>query len=107
MKSEMIINAEKEARKSCEGLGLTEAQIQDHIDMHIEGELRRDEAKAKELGSAKRNADLTKAIINIAVDPFRRSDEFFPSYQTKYSCNLSTDQMMAANHERKRNRGET
>lgn len=71
MKSELVINAEKEARESCEGLGLTEAQIQAHIDMHVEGELRRDEAKAKELASAKRNKALSVALIHVAVSPWR------------------------------------
>lgn len=107
MKSDLVIKAEQEARESCEWLGLTEAQVQAHIDMHIEGELRRDAEKAKELASAKRNSDLTKAIINIAVDPFRRSDEVFPSYSTKQGFYKTTEQMMIANHERKRNRGET
>lgn len=107
MKSALVLMAEIEARMACEGLGYTEQKIQDFVDMHIEGELRRDEEKTHELQRPKRNAELTKAIMNIAVDPFRKSDEFFPSYSTKQNRIMSDDQMMAANHERKRNRRET
>ena len=107
MKSELVIQAEQEARQACEGLGHTEQQIQAFVEEHIGNELRRDAEKARELQRPKRNADLTNAIINIAVDPFRRSEECFPSYSTKRSSYVSDEKMMAANHERKRNLGET
>ena len=107
MKSELVIQAEQEARQACEGLGQTEEQIQAFVEEHVGNELRRDAEKARELQRPKRNAALTAAIINIAVDPFRLSDECFPSYSTKQGFYKTTEQMMAANYARKRNRGET
>ena len=108
MKSELVQKAELEAREACEGLGYTDVQLQDFIEWHVSNELERDADRARDLGKPKRNADLTNAIINIAVDPWRRvADEVFPTYGTKHSAYISDEELMAANYERKRNRFET
>ena len=105
------IKAEQEARAACEGLGYTEKQIQDFVDMHLEGEYRRANEKAKELASPKRNAALTNAIIHAAVDPWRDryAHKDFPKDTTPV-CSTgydAEDKRDAATHQRQRNRGQT
>ena len=108
MKSELVKKAEQEARDACEGLGYTEEKLQSFIDWHVANELERDADKTRDLNKPKRDAELTNAIIHIAVDPFRRVvDDVFPTYGTKHSSYRSDESVMAANHERRRNRGET
>ena len=106
MKSDLIINAEKAAREACEGLGYTLQQTQDFIDLHIEGELRRDAERAKELASAKRNKSLTDAIIHVAVEPFR--DRYAHKDFAQEIRHIKTDQERDADtYQRQRDRGET
>ena len=109
MKAEHIKIAEQEAREAVKDLGWSEADIQVFVDWHIEQEAQHELDKEKRLNQPKRNAELTNAIINIAVDPFRRNiaDDVFPAYGTKHSAYISDEEMMAANYERKRNRFET
>ena len=108
MKSELVQKAEQEAKEACEGLGYTDEQLQTFIEWHVSNELEREADRARDLGKPKRNADLTNAIINIAVDPFRNNPlDLFPSYKVTSSAYKSDEQMAQANHEHKRNRFET
>lgn len=86
--------AEYEARAACSGLGFTEAQIQDFIKMHQDGEARR-----------ARNDALTDAIIDVAVSPFRErfaNKDYGEDRETKSDFQRETERW-----DNKRNRGET
>ena len=110
MKQEHIIQAEQEARQACEGLGFNEFQIQSFVDMHLEGEARRALERELELQSAKRNAALNIALINIAVDPYRReraTEEEWQPPQDPYKPRKSDFEMEEERWDDKRNRGET
>lgn len=75
MKQDHILKAEQEAREACEGTDMTAEQIQSFLDRHVANELERETQKAKYLQRPKRNAELTKALTHIAVDPWRLSRE--------------------------------
>ena len=105
MKQEHIIQAELEARQACEGLGYTEEQIKAFVDWHVDNESDRDAQKAMDLGRPKRAVALTNAIINIAVDPFRRAEDAFPAFNGKRT--KSDFDMEQSRWDAKRNRGET
>ena len=108
MKAEHIKIAEQEAREAVKDLGWNEADIQVFVDWHIEQEAKRELEKERELAQPRRNAELDKAIVHIAVDSFRNmSNELFPAYGTKISAYISDEELMAGNYERKRNRFET
>lgn len=108
MKSELVQKAELEAREACEGLGWSEAHIQDFIEWHVSNEMERDADRARDLGKPKRNAEFINAVINVAVDPFRTNPlDLFPSYKVTRSAYKSDEQMMSDNHEHKRNRFKT
>lgn len=105
MKQEHIIQAEQEAREACEGLGYTEEQIKSFVDWHLDNEFEREAQKAKDLQKPKRDAALVKALIHVAVDPYRRAEDAFPAFnggRTK-----SDFEMDQSRWDSKRNRGET
>ncbi len=104
MKQEHILKAEQEARAACEGLGYTEKQIQDFIDMHIEGEYRRANEKAKELASPKRGMLLNKVLSDITRSQDRNYHEDTPVVSRGFDAEQERD---AATYQRQRNRGET
>lgn len=104
MKSDLVKQAEQEAREACEGLGWTEKEIQSFVDLHIEGEMRRDEEKAKELARPKRDTRLRNALIHIAVDPYRRAEDAFPAFNRRPKSDF---EMEVSRWDDKRNRGET
>ena len=105
MKQDHIIQAEQEARQACEGLGHTEDQILAFVEEHIGNEARREAEKANELARPKRSAELLKALIHIAVDPFRRAEDAFPAFNGKRT--KSDFEMEQSRWDGKRNRGET
>lgn len=123
MKSELVIKAEQEAREACEGLDYTEQQIQEFIDMHVDGELRREAEKEKELASAKRSKELNNALVEITrsqLQAHHRLRRYAPRYDPHNPDELilgephgaslgysAEDKRDADTYQRQRNRGET
>ena len=103
------ITPEQVARAACDGLGYTEEQVRDFVDMHLAGEARRDLERERELGSAKRDLALTNAIKHAAMEPWCYAHKDFHEDNTPVVSRGfdAEDQRDADTYQSQRNRGET